>query len=126
NPHKLTFGRYDYAVFLTFFSYAAGSVVVPVALVLLARDLGFTLEEGGMAEGGALHLGRTLPMVAAMLLCGFVAGRWGNRRTLGVSVALMAVGVLLCALAPTYGVLFLALVVAGFGEGVIEGLASPF
>ena len=32
----------------------------------------------------------------------------------------------LCAVAPGYGVLFLALVVAGFGEGVIEGLATPF
>ncbi len=123
---RMSFGRYDYAAFLSFFSYAAGSVVLPVALVSLAHDLGFSLEKGGMAAGGALHLGRTIPIVASMLLCGFAAGRWGKRRTLGVSVALMSVGVLLCALAPSYGVLFLALMIAGMGEGVVEGLATPF
>ena len=51
----MTFGRYDYAAFTSFFAYAAGSVVVPVALVSLARDLGFSLEQGGMTAGGALH-----------------------------------------------------------------------
>lgn len=122
----MVFGLYDYAAFLSFFAYAGGSVIVPVILVSLARDLGFTLEAGGMTAGGALHLGRTLPMVAAMLLCGFVSGRWGMRRTLGVSVAMMGLGIALCAVAPAYGILLLALVVAGFGEGVIEGLATPF
>ncbi len=123
---RLRFGRYDYAGFLTFFAYAAGSVIVPVCLVELAQDLDFSLAEGGMTDGGALHMGRTVAMVAAMLLVGFVAGRWGNRRTLGHSVLIMSVGVLLCAIAPTYGVLFLALMLAGVGEGVIEGLATPF
>ena len=122
----MAFGRYDYAAFAAFFAYAAGSVVVPVALVSLARDLGFSLEHGGMSAGGALHLGRTLSMVAAMLLCGFAAGRWGKRWTLGTSTALMGAGVLLCALAPGYGVLLFALALAGLGEGVIEGLATPF
>lgn len=127
NPsRKMTFGRYDYAAFTSFFAYAAGSVVVPVALVLLARDLGFSLEQGGMSAGGALQLGRTTPMMVTMLLCGFAAGRWGKRRTFGAAVALMGAGILLCALAPGYGVVFLALALAGLGEGVIEGLATPF
>jgi MFS transporter, DHA1 family, inner membrane transport protein len=123
---KMNFGRYDVAAFATFFAYAAGSVVFPVALVTLALDLGFNLEEGGMSEGGALSLGRTVPMVAAMLLSGFLAGRWGKRRTMGVAVALMGAGIMLCAIAPFYGVLFLALMIAGLGEGVIEGLGTPF
>ena len=122
----MVFGVFDCAAFMTFFAYASGSVVVPVALVSLARDLDFSLESGGMAAGGALHLGRTIPMVAAMLLCGFAAGRWGKRRTFGVSVILMAAGMGLCALAPAYGLLLLAMAVAGIGEGVIEGLATPF
>lgn len=124
--NKMVLGRYDLAAFTSFFAYAAGSVVLPVALVPLAKDLGFSLNEGGMTAGGALHLGRTIPMVVTMLLCGFAAGRWGKRRTMGASVALMGVGVLLCAWAPVYGVLFLALMIAGMGEGVIEGLATPF
>ena len=120
------FGRFDYAAFISFFSYASGSVVVPVVLVFLARDLGFSLENGGLSAGGALHLGRTITMVASMLLCGFLAGRWGKRRTLGWSVVLMGLAMGLCALAPSYGILFLALMIAGTGEGVIEGLATPF
>jgi MFS family permease len=122
----MVLGRFDYAAFLSFFAYASGSVVVPVALVRLARELDFSLEEGGMSAGGALHLGRTLPIVASMLLCGFVAGRWGKRRVFGWSVVLMAVGMGLCALAPVYAMLLLALMVAGVGEGVVEGLATPF
>jgi hypothetical protein len=120
---KMVFGRYDYAAFISFFSYASGSVVVPVVLVFLARDLGFSLEHGGLSAGGALHLGRTITMVASMLLCGFLAGRWGKRRTLGWSVVLMGLAMGLCALAPSYGILFLALMIAGTGEGIIEGLA---
>lgn len=123
---KMMFGRYDYAAFQSFFSYAAGSVVVPVALVSLAHDLGFSLEDGGMTAGGALHVGRTLPLVAAMLLCGFAAGRWGKRRTMGLAVLLMGLGMLLCAASASYGILVVALMVAGLGEGVVEGLATPF
>ena len=119
-------GRYDLAAYLTSAAYAAGSVVVPVALVQLAADLDFPLSRGGMADAGVLHLGRTITMVAAMLLCGFAAGRWGKRRSMGVSVALMGVGVLLCAVSPVYGVLLLGLLLAGLGEGVVEGLATPF
>lgn len=122
----MTFGRYDLAAFTSFFAYAAGSVVLPVALVSLAQDMGFSLDEGGMSEGGALHLGRTLLMMVSMLLCGFIAARWGKRRTVGAAVAVMGLGVLLCAVAPLYGVLFVALMIAGLGEGVIEGLATPF
>jgi fucose permease len=122
----MVFGRYDYASFLAFIAYSAGATVVPVCLVVLAQDLHFDLEKGGMTAGGALHLGRTIPMVAAMLLCGFWAGRWGKRRTLGASLLMMSVGMALCALAPAYTVLFLAILVAGIGEGVLEGLATPF
>ena len=125
NSRKMSFGRYDVATFGSFFSYAASSIIIPVALVVLARDLNFSLEEGGMTAGGALHLARTVPMILSMLLCGFAAGRWGKRRTLGWSVLLMGIGIGLCALAPAYGILFFALTVAGFGEGIVEGLATP-
>lgn len=126
HSRRMVFGRFDYAAFTSYIAYASGSVVVPVVLVSLARELGFSLEEGGLSAGGALHLGRTVSIVATMLLCGFAAGRWGKRRTLGGSVVLMGVGMGLCALAPTYGILFLALMLAGLGEGMIEGLATPF
>ncbi len=122
----LTFTRFDHAAFLTFFTYASATVVIPVALVSLAGELDFDLAAGGMAAGGALNLGRNALMVVSMLACGFLAGRWGKRRTFAHAVLLMGAGIGLCALAPAYGLLFVALSVAGIGEGIIEGLATPF
>ncbi len=122
----MRFGRYDYAAFLGFTSYAACAMVAPVALVALARDLNFPLEEGGLGAGGLLHLGRSLAMVGTMLLCGFLAARWGMRCAVGYSLLLMGMATLGCALAPGYGWLLAATMAAGLGEGVFDGLVTPF
>jgi len=125
NKH-LKFCRYDYGQFSSYFSYAAGSVVVPVALVAISQQLGFSLEKGGMTAGGALQVARTISMIFMMLVCGFLGGRFGKRVTLGYSVLAMGLGIGLCAIAPNYSILFIAILIAGLGEGVIEGLATPF
>lgn len=125
-PRHMTFGRFDIAAFFCFFVYASGTVVIPVALVTLAKDLGFPLKSGGLTAGGALHLGRTLAIVASMLICGVVAGQWGKRRTLGVSLMLLPAGLCVSACAPSYGILLVALLAVGLGEGTVEGLATPF
>ncbi len=122
---KMKFGRYDFANFFCFGSYAACSVIVPVVLVALATDLDFPLAKGGMGAGGALQLGRSIPMVATLLLCGFAAGRFGKLRSLGGSILLMSIGIMLAAWSPGYLLLFAAIIIAGMGEGVVEGLATP-
>ena len=118
-------GRYDYATYMTYISYSSCSVIVPVVLIEIARTLNFPLESGGQGAGGALQIGRSLFMVVAMIFCGFAAGKWGKRATIGTSVILMGLGIGLAAVAPSYGIIFLALAVAGFGEGIIEGLCTP-
>ncbi len=123
---KLTLSRYDYGAFGSFIAYAGCSIIIPLVLCQAARELGFPLQEGGFAAGGALQMGRAIPMVLAMLSCGFAAGRWGMRKTLGWSVVLMGIGICVASLSPTYTLLFLALMIVGLGEGVIEGLATPF
>ena len=85
----LKFGRYDYAALGTFFCYSGCSFAIPVVMVELARDLGFPLAEGGLGAGGLLHVARSGTMLAAMLGCGFVSGRLGKRRTLGLAVLTM-------------------------------------
>ncbi len=122
---EMKFGRYDYGAFLTFSCYAACSLVVPISLVQVANSLHFPLDEGGMGAGGALHMGRSIALVAAMILCGFASGRWGNCRTIGWALIFMVAGMLIGAFSPVYAVLFMALLVAGFGEGFVEGLATP-
>ncbi|MBQ9727212.1 MAG: hypothetical protein IJV65_06880, partial [Kiritimatiellae bacterium] len=74
---RLRFGRYDYAAFLTFATYAASSLAIPVVLVEMADDLRFPLLEGGMATGGSFQIVRSLAMCASMVFAGFAAARWG-------------------------------------------------
>ena len=126
HQRHLKFGRYDYAQFSSYFSYASGSVVIPIALVAVSKQLGFSLEEGGMTSGGALQIAKTISMVFTMLFCGFLGARFGKRLTLGYSTLTMGIGIGLCAIAPNYGILFTAIMIAGLGEGIIEGLATPF
>ena len=64
----MSFGWFDYSAFITYIVYAAGSLVIPVALVQLAKELDFDLEQGGMSAGGALMIGRTTTIIATMLL----------------------------------------------------------
>ena len=66
-PYKL--GRYDLAAFMSFACYAGCSVIIPLSLVQLARDLDFALESGGMAAGGFLQGVRSVAMVLDG--CGF-------------------------------------------------------
>ncbi len=122
---KMCFGRFDYACFLSFIAYASCSVAVPVVLVELAADLGFPLTDGGQGAGGALQVGRSSAMLVTMLLGGFIAGRWGMRRSLGLALCVMGGGILMSVFSPGYGILFFALCVAGLGEGIIEALATP-
>ena len=123
---KLYVGRYDFAACMIFVVYALTSTVIPMCLVPLAVELGFPLDDGGMGLGGALQAARSIPMVVTLVVSGFVAGLWGKRMSLGWVLVIIAAGMCGCALAPTYAVLFVALCLAGFGEGIIEGLATPF
>lgn len=123
---KLRLGRYDFTICLTFGAYAMVSIIIPMVLVPLAASLDFPLDDGGMGRGGALQLGRSVPMVLSMLVCGFAAGIWGKRRSLGFATLLMSLGLIICALSPSYAILFTALALSGLGEGVVEGLATPF
>jgi len=124
---RLKFNRLDYAAFCMFIAYAVASLAVPVVLLDMARDLRFPLdEEGGMVAGGWLQMLRSVSLCVAMALCVFLSARYGNRRPLGFATVLVGLGMLCSAVAPCYVVLLAALVIVGFGEGIIEGLATPF
>lgn len=118
---KLAFGRYDYAAFLTFSAYSGCSVIIPLALVKMKGDLGFSLS-----QGGALQVIRSVSMVVAMVYCGVAAGKYGKRKTMGVSSLFMALGILACAVSQSYLMLLPMLLITGLGEGIIEGIATPF
>lgn len=122
----MKFGRFDYAVFLLFCTYAVCSLIIPVVLVEVAKDLSFDLDKGGMSAGGVLQVGRSATMVAAMVVCGMLSSRYGLRRSLAVAAVFMAVGITLAAMSQWYWMLLTVLIIAGIGEGLVEGLATPF
>lgn len=123
---KLFFGRYDFAAYFAFIAYSMCSLVIPLTIVEMGSSLDFPLDDGGMAAGGTLHLIRSIGIVAALLLCGMISGRFGKRKSMGFSMILMGVGILLCSVSPVYAFLIPVLFMAGLGEGICEGLATPF
>ena len=72
--NALRFGRYDYAAFSASVCFALCSLSIPLMIVEIGETLEFPLDRGGMAAGGMLHLFRSAAMVAALLLCGSIAG----------------------------------------------------
>ena len=85
---RMIFGRFDYAAFLSFFVYAAGSVIVPVALVSLAEELGvllLALMVAGLGEGpaglaGAFYLVPGCFLALALLVAADGLGRSPTER----------------------------------------------
>ena len=123
---KMVFGRYDYAAFLAFVSYSACSIIIPMTLVAISKSFNFPLNDGGLGQGGALQLGRSLIMVISMLGCGYLAGIIGVKKTMTIGLIVMGLSILFSALSPMYGIMFFFVACAGFGEGILEGLATPF
>lgn len=122
----MKFGRFDYAAFLLFMAYAVCSLIIPVVLVEVAQDLNFDLDKGGMSAGGILQAGRSATMVGAMFVCSMLACRFGLRKSLAMAAIFMSVGILLAAFSQWYWMLLVVLIIAGIGEGLVEGLATPF
>ncbi len=118
---RLNFGRYDYASFSGYVMYASCTMAIPVVLLGMSESLNF-----GLGAGGALHLCRSVTMLVTMLAGGFIASRFGKAAPLGTAMLVMGGGLLCAAFAPSYAILFLAVAVAGLGEGIYESLVTPF
>lgn len=122
-PHRCgqtKFHPLDYASALGFFTYASGATITPICLVILARDLSFSL-----AAAGSLEVARSFLVVASLLLSGVLAGRFGKVRSLGYANCLQGIGLLVYAVAPHYGIVLLAMGVMGATGGVVEALINP-
>lgn len=119
-PGRLVFKPLDYATGAGFLVYSSSAVVTPISLVILARELGFSLTGGGVVEGT-----RAAMLVAALFASAAIAARWGKPRSVGISSIVLGFGLLAYAIAPVYGVVLLAVTFVGAGGGVIEALLNP-
>lgn len=123
---NLNFGRYDYAAFSAFTMYSVCSLAIPLLIVAIGRSLNFPMEDGGMAMGGILHVVRSVFMIITLLLSGIICVRYGKRITVGVSVIMIGAGMMMASFSAAYWMLLPCLIIAGLGEGVCEGIMTPF
>lgn len=123
---RLKFGRYDYACFSAFSAYACCSLVIPIILVVMARELNFPLEDGGMSSGGQIHMVRSIAMVVSLLGSTIVVAKLGKRWTMGIAMLIMGIGIAACGLAHSYYLILPFVLFAGIGEGLCEAIATPF
>ena len=123
---KLQFGRYDYADFSALAMYSVASLAIPIMIVAMGRTLNFPIDGGGMGHGGILHMVRSSFMLITLLVCGFISARIGKRYSMGISMLMMGCGIFFCSFAQAYWMLLPCLMIAGLGEGLCEGIATPF
>jgi fucose permease len=113
-------GPLDTANAVAFLSYSSSVTVTPICLVILARELQFSLTQAGLLE-----VMRSLLLLLLLLLSAFLAGRWGKVRCLGAGAVLIGTGMVIYAAAPGYWLVALALALAGIGGGLKEALINP-
>lgn len=122
----LKLGRYDFASYSAFIMYSVCSFAIPLMIVTMGNALGFPLDKGGMSAGGLLHAARSSLMIFSLILCSLIASKIGKRLSMGFSVLFFGLGILLCSFSGSYWMLLPCLVLVGVGEGICEGLLTPF
>jgi fucose permease len=102
------------------FTYASSVVATPIVLLRIAEELSF-----GLAQGGGIEAVRAGFLLAILIASGFAAARFGKPRSLGAGGLILAAGLFGYALAPSYLVVLVAIVLVGLGGGILEALLNP-
>jgi MFS family permease len=103
-----------------FLAYSASASIVPIALVILLREIGEDLAAGGMIDAV-----RNIAIFAVLFMSGLIAARWGKARSIGLGAIAMGLGLAGFAFAPNYPWLLAAAAFGGLGAGMLEGLINP-
>jgi fucose permease len=117
---KLRFHPLDFASAFGFIVYSASATVTPACLVILSRELNFSLFQGGLIE-----LVRGILIIFILLFSAFIAEWLGKARALGLACLVVGVGFLGYAVSPNFYVVLLFVVLLGLGGGVVEALINP-
>jgi predicted MFS family arabinose efflux permease len=109
-------------VFTTFFRLALNTArrfVYPFA-PLLSRDLHVPLT----AVTTLIAVNQTTGLLG--LAAGPVADRWGSRAVMRAGMALLTLGMLICAIAPMYGFVLAGLLLAGLAKSAFDPAVQAF
>ena len=122
----MSLSRSDIAAFSSHLVFACSSASLSVVLVPLAKELGFSLQEGGFSQAGGLYFLHSLVMVGAMLAAGLLVKRLGKWACLSLGMGLVSLGSLFSAAAWNYASLLVGVVVMSVGYGFQDALITSY
>ncbi len=112
--------RIDRAANASLFFYAVSAVSLPICLVQINREMGFSLT-----QAGAFGFISSLEQLAVLILSGFIAARFGKVRVLRAALLILAAGLLLFTQISSYPMAVAIILVIGVGSGFLEALLTP-
>lgn len=110
----------DIASHLSFFTYASSTVVIPVSIVALTSELGFSLT-----QAGSLSLAGSIVMFVVLLASVPASALWGKIQLLRNSLWILALGLLLFTQTQSYIYALLITTIIASGQGIAEALLTP-
>jgi fucose permease len=112
--------RINRAANASLFIYAMAAVALPVCLVQLTRELGFSLT-----QAGSLGFISSVEQFIFLVFSGFIAARFGKIRVLKISLLILALGLLLFTQISSYLITVLVVLIIGMGYAFLEALLTP-
>lgn len=112
--------RIDRAANASLFIYAVSAVALPICLVKIKEELGFSLT-----QAGALGFFAMVMQLIALILSGFVSARYGKIRTIKSALVILFVGMLLFSRTSSYGFAVSIMLIIGAGTAILEALLTP-
>jgi fucose permease len=112
--------RINRAANASLFIYAIAAVALPICLVQLTRELGFSLT-----QAGSLGFISSIEQFVFLVFSGFIAARFGKIRVLKVSLLILALGLILFTQISSYMITVLIILIMGMGYAFLEALLTP-
>ena len=112
--------RIERAANASLFIYAVSFMALPICLVKIKEELGFSLT-----QAGALGFISTLEQFIILIFSGFIAARYGKIRVLKSALMILAAGLLLFTQVSTYIIAVSIIFIIGLGTAFIEALLTP-
>ncbi len=105
---------------VSLFIYSSGSVALPICLVRISEELGFTLT-----QGGSLGFFASIEQFFVLIASSFLAARFGKIRVLRAGLVALAAGLSLFTLSHSYAAAIGMMLVIGLGNALLEALLTP-
>lgn len=112
--------RINRAANASLFVYAIAAVALPICLVQLTREMGFSLT-----QAGSLGFISSVEQFIFLVFSGFIAARFGKIRVLKIALLILALGLILFTQISSYLVTVLIILIMGMGYAFLEALLTP-